>query len=94
VLYAGRQSVDRPSEAVYADYLESLSFLSGGCCSDYDVRLLPVIYAIGLLSAFVELLRNGQSCMRRVGSLTTQSYLWNTSCGNLEYGCGSANSLS
>lgn len=41
MLYAGRQSVDRPSETIYAEYLECLvAFVRWLLSHDYDVRLL------------------------------------------------------
>jgi polysaccharide pyruvyl transferase WcaK-like protein len=58
MLYAGRQSVDRPSRAIYGDYLECLVvFVRWLLAHDYDIRLLigdicdrPVVHDfIGLL---------------------------------------------
>jgi polysaccharide pyruvyl transferase WcaK-like protein len=41
MLYAGRQSADRPSEAIYAEYLESLVvFVRWLLDHNYDIRLL------------------------------------------------------
>jgi polysaccharide pyruvyl transferase WcaK-like protein len=41
MLYAGRQSVDRPSAAIYAEYLECLAvFVRWLLARDYDIRLL------------------------------------------------------
>jgi polysaccharide pyruvyl transferase WcaK-like protein len=59
MLYAGRQSVDRPSEAVYADYLESLVvFVRWLLAHDYDVRLLTGdICDRPAVGHFVELLK-------------------------------------